>query len=110
MGLKPLIQRWQNSDEAPRGDNRYEVQLPLRDAARLAALNAMYPGRGEARMLAELIGAALDEVEKALPYVPGQRVVAEDEFGDPIFEDVGPTPTFCDLTRHFRKELSGTSH
>lgn len=110
MGLKQLIDRWRTTSEEQRNRNRYEVELPLRDAARLAALNAMYPGRGESRLLAELIGAALDEVERSLPYVPGKRVVAEDELGDPIYEDIGPTPEFSNLTRRFSREISGKTH
>lgn len=109
MGIKQLILRWQTAGEIHHHSNRYEVDLPLRDAARLAALNAMYPGRGESRLLADLVTASLDEIERALPYIPGERVVSEDEFGDPIYEDIGPTPKFCDLTRRFSRELAAAN-
>jgi len=49
-----------------------------------------------------LLSTALDELEEALPYVPGTKIVAEDEFGDPIYEDVGVTPLFEELSRKYR--------
>ena len=32
-----------------------------------------------------------------MPYVRGKKVVATDEFGDPLYEDVGSTPRYLGL-------------
>jgi hypothetical protein len=40
-----------------------------------------------------------------MPYVPGERVISTDEQGDPIYEDVGPTPRFMQLAREHRRDL-----
>ena len=40
-----------------------------------------------------------------MPYVAGQRVIATDEQGDPVYEDSGPTPRFIELTRKHRRTL-----
>ena len=97
MRIAELIQRW-GTQRQPRTSVRpYTVHLPLRDAARVEALRVMYPGRSDSQLMADLISAALDELEVAMPYIPGNRIIAEDDYGDPIYEDLGPTPQFYSL-------------
>ncbi len=67
----------------------------------------LYPGMDKERIITDLISAALDELEAAMPYVPGERVIREDDHGDPVFEDTGPTPRFLELARAHRKRLQG---
>jgi hypothetical protein len=38
--------------------------------------------------------------------VKGSTVVATDEEGDPLYEDVGPTPRFLALSRRHLHDLS----
>jgi hypothetical protein len=40
-----------------------------------------------------------------MPYMAGQKVISTDEQGDPVYEDVGPTPRFIELARKNRKKL-----
>ncbi|MNG32678.1 hypothetical protein D3C84_1187490 [compost metagenome] len=75
-------------------------------AARLAAITEMYPKRQPEELLGELIGAALEELEKSFPYVKGSTVVATDEEGDPLYEDIGPTPRFLALSRRHLHDMS----
>ena len=77
-------------------------------AARLAAITEMYPKRQPEELLGELIGAALEELEKSFPYVKGSTVVATDEEGDPLYEDIGPTPRFLALSRRHLHDLSSS--
>lgn len=107
MKVDDLLKRWEQTAVEPHTEHQYAVRLNLHDAARLRALAEMYPGRSETELITELLSAALDEVEAALPYVQGRRIVAEDEFGDPMYEDIGPTPRFEELTRKYLGELSG---
>jgi hypothetical protein len=109
MRIAELIQRW-NKESTARTDVRaYSVHLPLRDAARIEALHLMYPGRSDSQLMADLIRAALDELEVAMPYVPGSRVIAEDDYGDPIYEDLGPTPQFYSLSHEILRKLAATA-
>jgi hypothetical protein len=85
------------------------VRLPLRDAARIAALAEMYPRRSETELISELLTAALDELEAAMPYIPGTQVVAEDEEGNPVYEDTGPTPRFLELSRKHIGSMEGAN-
>jgi hypothetical protein len=94
-----LIGLWERAACGPLTRREYRVRLPVQDAARIAALAEMYPRRSEGELIADLLGAALDELEIAMPYVPGPRVASEDEEGNSIYEDAGPTPRFLELSR-----------
>jgi hypothetical protein len=97
--FKELLDSWREQAAVPRTAASYAVQLPLDDAARLAALAEMFPGRTREQLITELLGAALKEIVAAMPYVPGTRVISTDEQGDPVYEDTGPTPRFMALSR-----------
>ncbi|MNR30202.1 hypothetical protein D3C85_1476440 [compost metagenome] len=66
----------------------------------------MYPKRSVEELIGELVGAALEELEASFPYVKGSQVVATDEQGDPLYEDIGPTPRFLALSRRYLQQLS----
>lgn len=105
MKIASLVHYWESSSSGTLTVSEYRIRLPLRDAARVAALAEMYPSRSETEILSELLSAALDELEQAMPYIPGSRVIAEDDRGDPIYEDVGPTPRFIALTEQHMRAL-----
>jgi len=109
VSFKELLESWRAQAAAPRTAASYAVQLPLDDAARLAALAEMFPGRTREQLITELLGQALQEIVAAMPYVPGTRVISTDEQGDPVYEDAGPTPRFMALSRshYVALELAG---
>jgi hypothetical protein len=111
VGFKDLLDSWRESAAAPRAPKAFEVRLPVDDAARLAALAEMFPGRAPEQLITELLGVALQEIAAAMPYVAGKRVISTDEQGDPLYEDVGPTPRFIELARRHRQrlEVSGSA-
>jgi hypothetical protein len=106
MRIAELIQRWSSAGQHSTETRTYTVHLPLRDAARIEALRIMYRNRTESQLMADLIRAALDELEVAMPYVPGKRIIAEDDYGDPIYEDLGPTPRFYSLSHEILRKLA----
>ena len=108
MRIAELIQRWGQAGHTRSDVRAYAVHLPLRDAARIEALHMMYPGRSDSQLMADLIRAALDELEVAMPYIPGSRIIAEDDYGDPIYEDLGPTPQFYSLSHEILRKLAAT--
>jgi hypothetical protein len=103
--FKDLLETWRANATGARTVTEYPVRLPVDDAARLHALAELFPGRTREQIITDLIGAALQEVAAAMPYVPGKKVISTDEQGDPVYEDAGPTPRFAELTRQFRKKL-----
>ena len=99
MKVKDLVQLWENTARGQLTQSTYTIQLPIEDAAKLAALAEIYPKRSIETLITDLLNAALLEVEGSFPYVRGSNVIALDEQGDPLFEDVGLTPQFLALTR-----------
>lgn len=103
MKIRELANQWEENAKGRMHTTGYTVHLDLEAAARLAAIAEMYPKRHPEDLLGELIGAALAELEASFPYVAGPRVIATDEQGDPLYEDIGPTPRFLELaTRHLQ--------
>jgi hypothetical protein len=105
VNFKELLESWRASAAAARTARSWSVRLPVDDAARLAALADMFPGRAPEQLITELLGVALNELAAAMPYVAGQRVISTDEQGDPLYEDVGLTPRFMELARHHHRNL-----
>jgi len=103
--FKQLLESWQQGATGERTATEYAVRLPIDDAARLHALAEMFPGRTREQLITDLLSVALQEVAAAMPYAPGKKVISADEQGDPVFEDIGPTPRFMELARKHRKRL-----
>ena len=105
MSFKNLLETWSGSRAPELTEERYSIRLTADDAARLHALAELFPGTGAETIVTDLLNAALDEIEAAMPYEPGDKVIREDEFGDPIYEDVGLTPRFLEAVKKHRKQL-----
>ena len=105
MSFKDLLASWRENAAQPRTATQYAVRLPVDDAARLAALAEMFPGRSAEQLITDLLGAALQEIETSMPYIAGKKVISSDDQGDPIYEDIGLTPRFVELARKHRKRL-----
>ncbi|OOG22696.1 type 1 pili tip component [Thioalkalivibrio denitrificans] len=106
MKVKELLEHWSKGNGGRVTQEEYCMRLSERDAARIAALEQLFPGKPRDMLIGDLLSAALDELEAAMPYVPGERVISEDELGDPIFEDTGLTPRFMELTRRHMEKLN----
>ncbi len=88
MKVPELLRLWEKTADGKLTDESYSVQLPVRDAAKLHALAELYPRRSMDKIITDLLSAALSDVESGLPYVSGPNIVATDEEGDPLYEDV----------------------
>lgn len=101
MRIKDLFEEWEKNSTEKRVAHIYPIKLPISVAARIRALAEMYPGRSESEVLVDLLSTALDELLEAVPYVKGELIISEDQFGDPVYEDVGSTPRFIELTNKY---------
>ena len=106
MKFKSLLDRWKKDAAPARTTQQYAVRLSLDDASRLHALSELFPGQPIEVLITDLLGAALDEIAAAIPYERGPKVISRDDQGDPVYEDVGLTPRFVELTRKFKKNLA----
>ena len=105
MKFKPLLDHWRKDAVPARTAKEYAVRLTTDDAARLHALAELFPGRGIEEIVTDLLHVSLDEIAAAMPYEPGPKVISRDDHGDPVYEDIGLTPRFVELTRRFKKTL-----
>lgn len=98
MNVRDLLSLWEQTASGELTADAFAVRLPIKDAARLKALQELYPRRSIEELITDLLGASLDELEGVMPYIRGSKVVATDELGDPMYEDIGPTPRYLTLT------------
>lgn len=110
MKIRELAQEWERSAKGAVTHTTYQVQLPLEDAARLAALHEMYPRRHVEELITDLLSCAMEELEASLPYKAGDEVVALDEMGDPLYADAGMTPRFLELSKKHLHALQGKNN
>ncbi|MAM86706.1 type 1 pili tip component [Allohahella sp. A8] len=101
MNINALVNHWEDTAKVNLTHEEYTMRLRMEDAARIAALAEMYPRRSQGDIISELLAAAIDELESSMPYVEGRKVIGCDEMGDPMYEDVGPTPRFLELSRKY---------
>lgn len=99
MKIRELAQHWEQNAAGRLSPTGHVLHLDMEAQARLVALTEMYPKRSPEELLGELVAAALEELEASFPYIKGRQVIATDEEGDPLYEDIGPTPRFLALSR-----------
>jgi hypothetical protein len=105
MKVSALMNSWEKSAAGQLTQEEYRVRLPIEDAAKIAALAEMFPRRIREQLMTDLLSAALDDLVTSLPYIQGDKIIAWDEEGDPIFEDAGQTPLYLRLTRKHLSRL-----
>lgn len=106
MKIRELARHWEQNAAGTLSPTGHVLHPTSESEARLAALIDMYPKRTAEELLGELVAAALEELEASFPYVQGRQVIATDEEGDPLYEDIGPTPRFLSLSRQHLHALS----
>ncbi|WP_225307553.1 hypothetical protein [Nitrincola iocasae] len=79
------------------------VTLPIHqeDLFRLQALCEVYAVSLD-ELGPALFQTLLQEIEARMPYRPGARVIREED-GDPVYEDIGPTPRYLEIIRRLEK-------
>ncbi len=105
MKIRSLLNHWEATASGALHPEYYSVRLAVEDAAKLAALCEMFPRRSPEQLIGDLLSAALGELETTMPYVESSQVISEDELGDPIYADQGPTPRFLALTQKYLSQL-----
>lgn len=108
MSFVDLVNIWDQQASGELVQEEYRVALTVEDAAKLEALADLFPRRSREHLIAELLGTALDELVAAFPYEQGSAVIAHDEEGDPVYEDVGYTPRYLALVeKHVSRLRNG---
>lgn len=106
MKVSDVLQKWQDQHTGNGPKKTINLSLSLYDAAKIQALTEMFPGLTIDTILQDLISASLADVTNQFPYIAGSKIISYDEDGNPVHEDIGMTPTFLKLSRHYLKELN----
>lgn len=110
MKSSELLKHWEKNFGDELTDNDYGIPLKVKDAARIEALCDMFPSSTREHIVRDLISAALNELASDFPYKAGDKIVAQDEEGYPIYEDIGLTPQFLALTRKHLNAMQKDKH
>jgi len=104
MKIKQLVSYWDKHAQGRLTAEPYMAKLSESHSKQLEQLAELYPMKTSSELLRDLVSAALDELETSFPYVQGEKVVAHDEDGFEIYEDIGMTPKFIEYSqRHMEK-------
>ncbi|MFK5984987.1 MAG: type 1 pili tip component [Pseudomonadota bacterium] len=106
MKIEQLISCWKMQPREEPGGKKYSINISPSEAAKIAAIQELYSGLSSQMVIHQLLVTALSSFEEALPYIQGSKVISEDEFGDPIFEDIGDTPKYIKLIEKYDQQLA----
>ncbi len=104
MGDTPigrLLKAW--SEQRIHFQPKVMQHIPIErdDIAKLEALAEVYQLPKE-EIIASLLSNALHEVEQRMPYIAGPTIIRIEE-GDPVYEDIGPTPKYLKIKSQIEK-------
>lgn len=69
MKTQHLHDMWSSPDNNRLTSKQFSFRLPVHLAAKLAALSEIYPQKNRTQIVADLLSAALDDLEKNLPHM-----------------------------------------
>ena len=69
MKTQYLHDMWSTPDNSRLVSKQFSFRLPVHIAAKIAALGDIYPQKNRTQIVADLLSAAIDDLEKNLPYI-----------------------------------------
>ena len=96
-----LLQKLERNATERAGQHRVTLPIHHEDLFRLQALCEVYAVSLD-ELGPALFQTLLQEIEARMPYRPGPRVIREED-GDPVYEDIGPTPRYLEVIRRLEK-------
>ncbi|GAA5317505.1 MAG: hypothetical protein AseanaTS_27100 [Candidatus Pelagadaptatus aseana] len=106
MSIRELVKVWGQLPEREGTIKQLTVDLSVTDSAKLKALCDLFPQRREQDIVTDLLSVALDEVAAVFPYQAGTQVTGHDEEGNPLYEDVGMTARYLELTKKYQQQFA----
>lgn len=81
MKTQHLHDIWSSPDNSRLTSKQFSFRLPVHLAAKIAALSDIYPQKNRTQIVADLLSAALDDLEKNLPmsFVPIDEQQQQDQ-------------------------------
>ena len=105
MEPQDLVKVWNAPDNSKLTPKQLSIRLPILVAAKISALCDLYPRKTKTEIIGDLLSTALDQFEAALPSSKGQEWGNDHYDGEPLYEDVGLSGRFHELTGKYLHEL-----
>jgi hypothetical protein len=103
--FKPLLDRWKKDPAPARTAQEYPIRLSWMMPRGCMPWPSCFPGQPiEDHHRPAACRPRRNRRRHALR--AGPKVISRDDQGDPVYEDIGLTPRFVELTRKFKKSLA----
>jgi len=87
MKTQHLHDIWSAPDNSRLTSKQFSFRLPVHIAAKLAALSDLYPQKNRTQVVADLLTAALDDLEKSLPQTLALEVSGDDAHYEKMYAE-----------------------
>lgn len=94
---------WDAPDHSRLMPKQTSIRLPIILAAKIAALNDLYPRKTKSEIIIDMLASALDKLVEGIPSKDGEIIGHEPE--GPVYQDVGLRGRFYDLTAKYITEF-----
>ncbi len=98
-----LLSVWEKQGRQQQQMTSLQITVSYDDRAKVSALGEVYH-LSEAQLLSSILHTGLKEIEQGMPYKAGNKVIREEE-GEPIYEDIGPTPAYLQAKQRIQQEM-----
>jgi len=89
MKASDLATVWGAPDNSRVTAKQYSFRLPVQVAAKLAALEELYPTWSRTQLVGDLLTAAINDLEQNLPSHAGRPMGKHPDTGEETFEEMG---------------------
>lgn len=105
MKAKGLVSVWSAPDNSRLTAKQSSFRLPVHVAARINALCDLYPSKTKTQIVADLLAAALSEIEYEIPAFAGEYVDKHPDTNEKMFKEAGDRARFRQATNTHYAEL-----
>ena len=105
MKAKELVSVWSAPDNSRLTAKQTSFRLPVHVAAQINALCELYPSKTRTQIVADLLAAALSEIEYQIPTFAGEFVDNHPDTGEKMFREAGDRAKFRHATNRHYSEL-----
>lgn len=105
MKASDLVTVWGAPDNSRLTAKQFSFRLPVHVAAKLAALEELYPSKSRTQLVGDLLSTAIAEVEKNLPTHAGEKFDVDPSTGKELFYAIGPGAQFRTLANKHHQDI-----
>ena len=105
MKASDLVTVWSAPDNSRLTVKQYSFRFPVHIAAKLSALEDLYPTKSRTQLVGDLLTAAIAGVEQSLPSRPGKFWANDPETDEKVFEAEGMAADFRKLSNKYYQAI-----